>query len=365
MAITLWACAGKEEVSESPQFHDGKYHNSKPIQTESFSETLAIAKDYILEKRTDANPLGEIPVRKLDKQTLLADAEHGDAIYRLGHSSLLLAIEQEFWLLDPVFSERASPFSFIGPKRFHQPPIQIDELPPIKGVIISHNHYDHLDKSAVKTLQRNVELFITPLGVGQTLQDWGIAKDKIREMDWWQSSEHGRLKITATPSQHFSGRSLTDGNKTLWASWVLQSPSQNIFFSGDTGYFDGFKQIGKKYGPFDITLMETGAYDKRWKDVHMMPEETLQAHQDLNGKALLPIHNGTFDLAFHTWYEPFEKISKLAQQAKIQLLTPAMGEKVNLSSPNNMAKWWRQVSTEVKQVFVMEQKQPVNMYEKS
>jgi L-ascorbate metabolism protein UlaG (beta-lactamase superfamily) len=177
--------------------------------------------------------------------------------------------------------------------------------------------------------------------VGDQLIAWGIDASRVTQLDWWQSTEVDGLRLTATPAQHFSGRGLTDDDKTLWASWVIQDGNTKVFFSGDTGYFDGFKQIGDALGPFDLTLMETGAYDKRWAFVHMQPEETLQAHLDLRGRVLLPIHNGTFDLALHAWQEPFERITALAKAKGVALTTPQMGERLDIGSPQAGSAWWR------------------------
>ncbi|CUI30753.1 metal-dependent hydrolase [Achromobacter xylosoxidans] len=243
-----------------------------------------------------------------------------------------------------MFSERASPVQWAGPARFHAPPIALDDLPPIAGVILSHNHYDHLDRAAVTRLAARTGRFIAPLGVGDQLIAWGVDPAKVEQLDWWQSTEVEGLRLTATPAQHFSGRGLTDGDRSLWASWVIDDAGMRIFFSGDSGYFDGFKAIGDAFGPFDLTLMETGAYDKRWAFVHMQPEETLQAHLDLRGRWLLPIHNGTFDLAMHAWQEPFERIAALAAERGVALATPEMGERLDLAAPHPGSPWWRAVA---------------------
>jgi L-ascorbate metabolism protein UlaG (beta-lactamase superfamily) len=177
--------------------------------------------------------------------------------------------------------------------------------------------------------------------VGDQLIAWGIDPKQVEQLDWWQSTVVDDLRLTATPAQHFSGRGLTDSDRSLWASWVIQDEDLRVFFSGDSGYFNGFKAIGDAYGPFDLTLMETGAYDKRWAFVHMQPEETLQAHLDLRGRVLLPIHNGTFDLAMHAWQEPFERISALAAAQGVALTTPEMGERLDLAAPHAGSPWWR------------------------
>jgi L-ascorbate metabolism protein UlaG (beta-lactamase superfamily) len=189
-------------------------------------------------------------------------------------------------------------------------------------------------------LAGKTEHFITPLGVGDRLIDWGIGAAKVQQLDWWESTTVRGVKLVATPAQHFSGRGLNDRNKTLWASWVIEHQDLRVFFSGDTGYFDGFKAIGEKYGPFDLTMIETGAYDQQWPDVHMQPEQTMQAHLDLRGRALMPVHNGTFDLGLHAWHEPFDRILALAQHNGVLLATPQMGEMVSMKQPTAGKAWW-------------------------
>lgn len=322
------------------QQHDGKFRNTRPNQHKpSFGKSLQLMWKFLFNKPKDTVPNKQIPVLSLSKEQLLSAPDR--SLFRLGHSTILLKLRNEFWLTDPVFSERASPFQWIGPKRFHQPPISIAELPPIKGVILSHNHYDHLDYQAVMQLKDKVEHFITPLGVGDALIKWGIAAEKVQQLDWWDTTHIDGLELVATPAHHFSGRSLSDSNATLWASWVIIDNDLRVFFSGDTGYFDGFKEIGHRYGPFDLTMIETGAYDPEWPDVHMQPEQTLQAHIDLKGRHLLPVHNGTFDLALHAWDDPFERIVGLAKENALAISTPQMGEVLNLNEPNVENYWWR------------------------
>ena len=225
------------------------------------------------------------------------------------------------------------------------PPISLQELPPLEAVILSHNHYDHLDQKTVLQLAAKTQHFLAPLGVGDLLIKWGVQASKVQQLDWWQDTHVAGIRFIATPSQHFSGRGLFDHNQTLWASWVMIIDGVRIFFSGDTGYFDGFKLIGEQFGPFDLTLMETGAYNVDWPHVHMQPEHSLQAHIDLNGRWLMPIHNGTFDLAFHAWSEPFDRIVALAEQRNVLITTPQMGEEFNLMQPHKGRAWWLEVHT--------------------
>ncbi|GAC1549237.1 MAG: MBL fold metallo-hydrolase [Collimonas sp.] len=327
---------------QSSQWRAGKFRNRRPMHKNGWWGTLQILWRFAFDKPAGTVPSKPIPVQAISRAQLLAAPDR--SLFRLGHSTMLLKLRGEFWLTDPVFSERASPFEWIGPKRFHQPPISIAELPPIKGVILSHDHYDHLDHHAILQLAGKVQHFLTPLGVGDTLIKWGVPAQKVQQLDWWQSTLVGGLQLVATPARHFSGRSLADGNRTLWASWVILDEDLRLFFSGDSGYFEGFKEIGNRYGPFDLTMIETGAYDHDWPDVHMQPEQTLQAHLDLGGNHLLPVHNGTFDLALHVWQDPFERIVALAEQQGVPVSTPQMGELLSLAMPQTGRRWWREQS---------------------
>lgn len=317
----------------------GKFLNSEIEYKISAGKIYKMMVAYFKDKRKEAVPSKVIPVEPVSQEQL-AQLE-GDLLYRLGHSTIFMRLEGEYLLIDPVFSDRASPVQWAGPKRFHPSPIAIDKLPPIRAVMISHDHYDHLDISAIKQLNEKVEHFIVPLNVGKRIIDWGVSKSKIVELDWSQEINIGAIRLTATPAQHFSGRSMLDSDKTLWASWVIQTDKTRLFFSGDSGYFSGFKEIGERYGPFDIAMVETGAYNELWSDIHMMPAESLQAHIDLNAQWMMPIHNGTFDLALHDWYTPFDEISALADQAKVKLLTPQFGEAVTLDNIHQTQKWWK------------------------
>jgi L-ascorbate metabolism protein UlaG (beta-lactamase superfamily) len=316
----------------------GRFVNHVPRQRLSVGKTLGLLWQTLFNKPSDARPAGEIPVQSLTRQQLLAAPNN--TVYRLGHSTVLLKLNERFWLTDPVFAERASPVQWAGPKRFHQPPISLAELPPLAAVILSHNHYDHLDHETILALHERTEHFVAPLGVGQTLIEWGVPAAKVHELNWWESVDLHGLRLVAAPSQHFSGRGLRDGDRTLWASWVMLSTTHKVFFSGDTGYHAGFKQIGERFGPFDLTLMETGAYNSQWADVHMHPEQSLQAHLDVRGRWMLPIHNGTFDLALHAWYEPLDRIQALAWDNNVYLTTPQMGQPFYLDYPSPCVQWW-------------------------
>ena len=326
------------DAASPPQHRDGKFRNVVARQAPGLGKTLRIAWRVLTSKPDTTVPRAPIPVRPLDAAALAAAPDA--SLFRLGHSTLLLKLAGEFWMTDPVFSERASPVQWAGPKRFHAPPIAIAELPPIKGVILSHDHYDHLDRAAVLELAPKVEMFVAPLGVGDRLVAWGIPAAKVRQLDWWEQTSLAGVRLVATPAQHFSGRGLGDGDSTLWASWVILAGDLRLYFSGDTGYHADFATIGERFGPFDVTFMETGAYDAQWPDIHMQPEQTLQAHLDLRGRWLMPLHNGTFDLAMHAWHEPFDRIHALAHSRDVPLATPGMGERLSLVQPHAGQRWW-------------------------
>ena len=324
----------------SPQFKGCTFQNMDNPDVLPNQSGWKIWTRFFFETKTDSVPTDAIPVKPLTPAALEALDAQANHVVRLGHSSHLLKLRGKYWLIDPVFGERVSPFSFAGPKRFHQPPIALQDLPPIEGLILSHDHYDHLDVYTIEYLAKRVQHYFVPLGVKARLVAMGVPPERISEFDWWQAGEHDGVKLTATPAQHFSGRSLTDRGRTLWASWVVQSGEQRIFYSGDSGYFPGFKQIGERFGGFDLALMENGAYDAYWPAVHMTPEQSVQAFQDLRGKVLYSVHNSTFDLAFHTWHDPLDRIAKLTQERRIELATPVIGEVLTVGQARTNVRWW-------------------------
>ncbi len=270
-------------------------------------------------------------------------AAAGTYVTWLGHSTCLVRIGGKTLVFDPIFSKRASPFQSIGPKRFTGTPVLgVDQLPPIDAVVISHDHYDHLDYHTIKRLAKTTARFFVPLGVGAHLERWGIGHERISELDWWQQASLANLTFVCTPARHFSGRSLNDRSKTLWASWVIRSRSAAIYFSGDGGYGPHFKAIGEAYGPFDLTMLECGQYDKHWQHIHMTPEDTVQAHQDLGGTYMLPIHWGTFTLAFHTWTDSVERAIAAAKPKGVSVITPALGQTFLVGDPEMSGqRWWQ------------------------
>jgi L-ascorbate metabolism protein UlaG (beta-lactamase superfamily) len=329
-------------LAKSAQFvaQDCRFQNLPNPDAKPQRSAWDIWSRLVLEKKQGTVPVDPIPVRMLDRAALDALDVTANHIIRLGHSSHLLKLRGKWWLIDPVFGPRASPVTWAGPARFHPPPLALQDVPQIEGLVLSHDHYDHLDVPTIEALKDRVQRYFVPLGVGQRLRDWGVPADRIQEFDWWEQGQWGEVVLTAAPAQHFSGRTLWDRNRTLWASWSLQSGDERIFYSGDSGYFGGFKEIGARFGRIDIALMENGAYDSYWPAVHMSPEETVQAFEDLRARTLYLVHNSTFDLAFHGWREPLERVAALAQQRGIALATPEIGEVLTLGKPRVNRKWW-------------------------
>lgn len=294
---------------------------------------------YLTQKVADKTPAISLPVQQPD-----LSGSH-DILLKISHSTVLMRLDGQYILTDPVFSKRASPLQFIGPKRFHTLPLNIRDLPRLDVVLISHDHYDHLDKASIKALAAKTAMFVVPTGVDQHLRRFGVADEKITVLQWWQQAKLGSLTLHATPAQHFSGRGLFDKNHTTWASFVIESKHRRIFFSGDSGYFSGFSEIGKRFGGFDLSLVESGAYDDMWPDVHMQPEQSLRAHLDLQARYLLPIHNSSFDLAMHAWYEPLQRLAVAAEAYEVPLITPVFGAVLDLTKLEQAAQqhphWWQ------------------------
>jgi L-ascorbate metabolism protein UlaG (beta-lactamase superfamily) len=274
-------------------------------------------------------------------------AETGLRVTWLGHSTALVEIDGVRVLTDPVWSGRASPVSFAGPKRFQPVPVPLSALPEIDALIVSHDHYDHLDRKTIVELAKTRDVpFVTSLGVGAHLEAWGVPGERITELDWWEGVElrRGGVSVTAAPSQHFSGRALGGRNATLWSSFVVRGPMHSAFFSGDTGLTPEYAEIGRRLGPFDLVMLEVGAFHPAWGDIHLGPENALEALSLLGGGSLLPVHWGTFNLAMHAWDEPAETLVQLAPRRGAHLVMPRLGEPVEPSRAERVEPWWRVVS---------------------
>jgi L-ascorbate metabolism protein UlaG (beta-lactamase superfamily) len=332
-----------QRYAASPQFDAAQclFQNPPNPETKPQRSAWDIWTRLLLEKKVGTVPVDPIPVRLLDHTALERLDPAANHVIRLGHSSHLLKLRGKYWLIDPVFGQRASPVSWAGPLRFHPSPLPLGEVPAIEGLVLSHDHYDHLDVPTIEALTGKVQRYFVPLGVGERLRGMGVPAERIEEFDWWQEGRHGDVTLAAAPAQHFSGRTPWDRNRTLWASGVIRSGNERIFYSGDTGYFPGFKEIGARLGPFDLALMENGACDSYWPGVHMSPEETVRAFTDVRAKTLYLVHNSTFDLAFHPWREPLDRVAELAEKQDLALATPEIGEVLTLGQPRENKLWWK------------------------
>ena len=326
---------------DSPQYHDGTFHNRLPMTVVEPGSTGSMAAEWA--RRGDAGrPRGVVPVVRPQ----LPDAAAELAATWLGHATVLLEIGGHWVLTDPVWSDRVSPSATVGPRRHHPVPMELADLPPLSAVLISHDHYDHLDTATIDAL---VELqdapVVVPLGIGAHLRHWGVPEDRIVELDWGQSHRLGDLTLTCTEARHFSGRGFVR-NTTLWSSWVVAAGEQRAFFGGDTGYTPAFREIGAEHGPFGLTVLPIGAYDRRWHDVHLDPAEAVQCHLDVQGGdpggVLLPIHWATFDLAFHPWAQPATWVCTEAEAHGVAVALPRPGERFEAggSAALPTTDWW-------------------------
>ncbi|RAO05610.1 MBL fold metallo-hydrolase [Micromonospora noduli] len=336
--------ARAERAARSPQFREGTFHNRAGTRTMIAEPGRNLVRELIFGKQK-RRPTAAVPLLRPSAGGPEAADSAGELnIVWYGHASTLIEIEGRRVLLDPVWSERCSPSGLVGPRRLHEPPVGIDELPPLDAILISHDHYDHLDMATVRALLAGQSApFLVPLGVGAHLDRWGVPAERIIELDWSESHRVAGLEITATAAQHFSGRGLRrDG--TLWSSWVVAGAHRKVFYTGDSGYFDGYAEIGAEHGPFDVTLMQIGAYDRAWPTIHMFPEEAVSAHLDLRGGLFVPVHWATFNLALHDWSEPVDRLWAEAKARDVRLAVPRPGERVVVDDPPAVDGWWQSVA---------------------
>jgi len=326
-----------ERVKDSPQWRDGQFRN---VLERVDGSMLTATREFFFGGSAYRRPDAPISTAPRSNADYLEAPASGLRVTWLGHSTLLLEIDGKRVLIDPVWGDRASFFTFAGPKRFYAPPLPLAELPAVDVVLISHDHYDHLDIETIKELSRRGARFAVPLGVGSHLVSWGVPEAKITEHDWWDSTVVEGLTLTAVPARHFSGRGLLDQGKTLWSGWTIVTPQHRVYYSGDTAMQDAFAEIGERLGPFDLTMIEVGAYDALWADVHLGPEQAVRAHRLVKGEVMLPVHWGLFDLALHGWTEPIERVLVAAQEEGVRVAAPRPGDRVEPAILGVVDRWW-------------------------
>jgi L-ascorbate metabolism protein UlaG (beta-lactamase superfamily) len=327
-----------ERISKSPNYKGGQFVNliNTPALAEDASYFSIFSKFF--KSHPDKAPLRDLPSQKTDLMAIPSDQP---TLIWFGHSSYLISINGKKILSDPVFSERASPVQYSGPKSYPGTMLyEIEDFPDLDVVVITHDHYDHLDHNSILKLKEKTKLFIVGLGVGQHLELWGVNPEQIKEFDWWEGEEVlPGIQFTSTPARHFSGRGFTR-NKTLWSSFVLETGGYKLFIGGDSGFDESFKNIGERFGPFDLAMLECGQYDVQWPYIHMMPEETVQAALDLQTKAFLPVHWGKFTLANHPWKDPIQQAVKHAKAYGAKVTAPKIGEPIILNKELPFEEWW-------------------------
>ncbi len=326
-----------ERIKKSPNYRDGSFQNIH--HTPNFGEGYNFWKILSMYfKKGTTEPTKILPSKKLNFTENNSD---DFKLTWLGHSSYIIQVDGKTIVMDPVIVGNASPLSFFGKAYPIEHPYTLNDLPSIDYVFLSHDHYDHLDYKTIIQLKDKVKHFYTSLGVGSHLEYWGVPSDMITELDWNESVNiDSTMRLTALPARHFSGRGFTR-NQTLWSSFAFKTKNKNIYIGGDSGYDDHFKKIGKKHGPFDLSILECGQYNPAWGYIHMMPEEVAQAAEDLGTKLLLPVHWAKFTLALHTWTDPIERVTKAAAEKNIAITTPMIGETIILDTYTPSTTWWK------------------------
>lgn len=323
-----------------PHYENGVFVNQVPtsVMEINVKNFVGFFKEQFTNKEL-REPKAKLQAEKLDSLDIVNNLE--TRLTWFGHSALLLEMEGAKIFIDPMLGESPAPHPLLGKARFAGLPIEIEQLPELDAVVISHDHYDHLDYTSIQKLKAKVKKFYVPLGVDAHLLAWGVSPDAIESLDWWDETSINGIKLVFAPSRHFSGRGLGDRDATLWGSWAFIGEKEKIYFSGDGGYGPHFKEIGEKYGPFDFAMMECGQYDKRWSDIHMMPEESVQGGVDVGAKVVMPIHWGAFVLAFHDWRDPVQRAIAKADELNIPIITPKIGEPFAIKDLNKeFPHWW-------------------------
>jgi L-ascorbate metabolism protein UlaG (beta-lactamase superfamily) len=328
----------RARMERSPQWKNGAFENPEPIVN-----YVGLTLGAMFESSPDDAPHEPVDVQPIDPATFTHPPESGLRLTWLGHSTMLIEVDGHRILTDPVWSDRVSPLDWVGPKRWYPPLIKLNQLPHLDAVLISHDHYDHLDHRTLIAMKDWDTKFIVPLGVGAHLEYWGIAPEKIVEVDWWDRIRLGDLEIVSTPVRHASGRHVFDKDATLWSGYALLGPTHHLYFSGDTGLFTALQDIGEKLGPFDVTMLEVGQYHRAWPDWHMGPEQAVTAHQLLRGKIFVPMHWGLVTLAMHAWTEPIERAVTASANNEVHVVTPRPGQSFEPEVPTEFARWWPKV----------------------
>lgn len=345
--LRLWPAFGgraseddkSDYAARADNYRDGKFYNDGDFRIMRETDR----KDEAVLSAKGSKPEGMLPTEMPEFDVSLSEDEI--QVTWFGHSTLLLQMHGMNILIDPIFSERSSPVSFAGTKRFSNPPIQVDELPHIDILILSHDHYDHMDYKTIKALDEKVDRYIVPLGVENHLERWKVDEGKIQNMAWWEEIEVNGLIIGCTPARHYSRRSLDDQFATLWASWVFKDEYHQVYESGDSGYGKHFQQIHDRYGDFDFVLIDCAQYDVTWPEVHMFPEEAVTAAEILGSDIAMPIHWGAFALAYHAWDDSVERFVSAGESTGLQVVTPKIGETMKLKEPeSSMSRWWKEIS---------------------
>ena len=335
-----------DRMRRSAQYRDGAFHNRVPATVMPAGNAPDVGRE-LLRYRAQRRPARAIPVVTPSATALANPPADGLRLTWLGHATALVEIEGRRVLFDPIWSQRCSPSALIGPRRLHRVPMRLEDLPPLDAVVISHDHYDHLDMATVRRLAALQSVrFVVPLGVGAHLERWGVRQSRIVELDWDESTTAGGLTLTATAARHFSGR-LRQDNSTLWASWVVAGRDRRVFYTGDSGFFPDYAAIGEAHGPFDATLVQVGAYSPYWPDIHMTPEEGVATHLAVRGGLLVPVHWCTFNLALHPWSEPMERLTAEAAAHDVRVVIPKPGQLLDLADlPAVADTWWRSIARE-------------------
>jgi L-ascorbate metabolism protein UlaG (beta-lactamase superfamily) len=339
-----WAAFGAKPQGErlvrarqSPQWHGEQFKDPQAIWIDARRAML----HFIFGKsEPTATPDAPVPVVPTHPATLASAPQSGLRVTWFGHSSTLLEIDGSKILIDPFWSERASPFAWAGPERWFPPPIALSDLPPIDVVLISHDHYDHLDYASIVAMRSWHNVFVVPLGVGAHLSRWGIPNERIIELDWWQSTRRGNIELVATPARHASGRLSPNSDHTLWAGFAIIGDQHRAWYSGDTSYHNDLSNIGTRLGPFDVTLIEAGQYNADWADNHLGPELAVQAHIQVRGRVMIPVHWALLKLAQHTWTEPVERVRVAARCHDVEVLAPRPGESIEPTQHPVIPQWW-------------------------